>query len=295
MKSKKFIAIIATICILLIQACSLPSLIATNGTGSDPAANMQTQVALNIALTNVAQTMLANAIAETLAAMPSNTPEFTFTPSLTPTPTFTFTPEVARVSVSVETNCRSGPGNAYDKLGALFPGQTADVVGRNSSSDTWIIKLPSNPAVTCWLWGQYATVIGNASGLPVFTPPPTPTPTMNFNLDYVTTLVCGGFYGIQLRIVNTGGITWESNRVVAFDQTANNTKSIDRDNFPVYTNGTCAISSASQNLEPGETGLTNSSGFNYNIFGNTILVTVTVCSQDGMTGTCLPKTITIVP
>jgi hypothetical protein len=79
--------------------------------------------------------------------------------------------------VSVETNCRSGPGTAYGALGALLVGQSAEVVGRSASSDSWIIKLPSNPAITCWLWGQYATVTGNTGNLPIITPPPTPTPT----------------------------------------------------------------------------------------------------------------------
>jgi hypothetical protein len=43
-----------------------------------------------------------------------------------------------------------------------------DVVGRYSPSDYWIIKLEDGRE--CWLWGQYATVEGDVSGLPEYIP-----------------------------------------------------------------------------------------------------------------------------
>src|SRR5512138_548835 len=112
--------------------------------------------------TVAAQTQVAQAVAQTVAAMVSATPEFSLTP------TFTLTPQAVRVSVTVETNCRSGPGPAYNKLGIVRAGESAEVLGRNSVNDTWIVKLPSNPTITCWLWGQYAKVTGNWEALPVF-------------------------------------------------------------------------------------------------------------------------------
>ena len=39
----------------------------------------------------------------------------------------------------------------------------------------WIVNNPDRPG-ECWLWGQYASVSGDTSSLPVRTPPPTPTP-----------------------------------------------------------------------------------------------------------------------
>lgn len=91
-------------------------------------------------------------------------------------PAATDTPSVPQVSVSVNTNCRTGPGQAYPLLGGLNVGQTAEVLGRNSDSTYFFIRNPSGGA-NCWLWGQYATTAGNIAALPVFTPPPTPTPT----------------------------------------------------------------------------------------------------------------------
>jgi hypothetical protein len=135
-----------------------------------------------VAETLGAQTQIAHAVQQTLTAMVTDTLQFTFTPSLTLTPsqTLTTTPsptsEAPRVSVSVDTRCRTGPGTIFDILGVLKVGETAEVVGRSHNSDNWIIKLPSNPAITCWLWAFYATVTGNTSALPVVPWPPTPTP-----------------------------------------------------------------------------------------------------------------------
>jgi len=81
------------------------------------------------------------------------------------------------VTVSVDTNCRTGPGVVYDRVGGLLVGEQAVVVGKYSAGNYWIINNPDSSG-TCWLWGQYATVTGNTAGLPEYTPPPTPTPTI---------------------------------------------------------------------------------------------------------------------
>ncbi len=81
------------------------------------------------------------------------------------------------VTVSIATNCRTGPGQAYASIFGLPVGQIAEVVGKNTSTNYWIIKIP-NGAGTCWLWGQYATVTGDTSTLPTVAIPPTPTPTI---------------------------------------------------------------------------------------------------------------------
>ena len=103
------------------------------------------------------------------SAQPTSTPA----PSETPSPT----PCIPRVSVSTNTNCRLGPGQAYDYLGALLTGEEAEIVGQSSVPNYYVIDNPDNPGQDCWLWGQYAQVVCDISDLPVMTPPPTPTPT----------------------------------------------------------------------------------------------------------------------
>jgi len=300
---KNSIPIFTSFFLVFISACNMqlgPAVV--SGTNQDPTAAIQTQVAELVASTAAAQTALSIAVESTLASLATNTPEFTFTPSLTPTPsftptsTFTLTPSVPMVSVSVETNCRSGPGTAYNVLGVLNKGQTAEVVGRNASGDTWIIKLPSNPAITCWLWGQYATVVGNTAGLPVSTPPPTPTPAAAFSVSYFDIEDCGGgAYGIKFKIANTGSITWESIRVIATDLTTSESNSMDWNAFRNYNVAGCAFVSEDQNLEGGEAGYHTTTSFSADPTGHNFTVTVRVCSLDGLAGTCLEKTINFTP
>ncbi|HNM38374.1 MAG TPA: hypothetical protein PKI33_14995, partial [Anaerolineales bacterium] len=82
------------------------------------------------------------------------------------------------VTVSIATNCRTGPGQAYPSIYGLPVGVVGKVLGNNPSvSNYWVIEIPNSGGGTCWLWGQYATVTGDTSGLKVFAVPATPTPT----------------------------------------------------------------------------------------------------------------------
>lgn len=91
-------------------------------------------------------------------------------------PPSTPTPATVTLQVSVDTNCRSGPGKAYDILTILRIGKTAEVVARNYNSSYWVINNPLGSG-QCWVWGYYADVTGPAASLPVWDNPPTPTPT----------------------------------------------------------------------------------------------------------------------
>jgi hypothetical protein len=77
----------------------------------------------------------------------TNTPTITLTPSITPTPT----PDYPDVTVKMQANCRYGPGTAYLYRWGLYPGDTADVRGRNWDG-SWFWIHPSNlpPKQNCW-------------------------------------------------------------------------------------------------------------------------------------------------
>lgn len=122
-------------------------------------------------------------LAQTLTALASNGgqptasgPLETATPEFTATPILTATPSIPQVTVSTDTNCRTGPGVVYDNIGALFVNQVGTVVGKNSQTGYWIINNPGKTG-TCWLFPQYATVTGNTANLQEYSIPPTPTPT----------------------------------------------------------------------------------------------------------------------
>jgi hypothetical protein len=88
-----------------------------------------------------------------------------------PTPT-----AVAGVQVSVtsDTNCRTGPAKAFDLIFLAHPGTEFEVVGKNSPTGYWVVNNPTGG--TCWLWGEYAVVDGDISNLPEYPSPQLPTP-----------------------------------------------------------------------------------------------------------------------
>lgn len=151
--------------------------------------SVQDQASTSVAETLEAIHAVETIVAATLAAGITETP--TLAPSATVEPTSTDTPvdtptgplpdqptatlSVPMVSVSVNTNCRTGPGLVFDLISALLIGQKAEVVARNADGSYWVIRNPAGSG-TCWLWGFYATVEGPTAGLPVWDSPPTPTP-----------------------------------------------------------------------------------------------------------------------
>ncbi|HRQ23739.1 MAG TPA: hypothetical protein PLF42_09970 [Anaerolineales bacterium] len=155
---KKFILLTSLVLIAALSACNLPGGQAEPTPTPDIEATVQAQLELMFSPT-------------------PPPPQDTATPEFTSTPEFTPTPSVPTVSVSVNTNCRTGPSIQYDLVGGLNVGQTAEVVGKNSAvANYWVVRLSGG--TVCWLWGQHATVSGNTANLPEYPVPPTPTPTL---------------------------------------------------------------------------------------------------------------------
>ena len=131
-------------------------------------------VAARVAESAVPDATKADAMATAAPAEPS-LPEQSPTPSPVPA---TATSSVPMVSVSINTNCRTGPGRSYDYRGALLVGETEEVVALSTLPNYWYITNPDEPGEFCYLWGRYATVVGDTQALPEFTPLPSPTPTI---------------------------------------------------------------------------------------------------------------------
>jgi hypothetical protein len=67
----------------------------------------------------------------------------TIEPTMTLTPSSTLTPTESKpmISVSVDTNCRTGPGKIYDWIGALLVGEEAEVVAANTHANHSVARL----------------------------------------------------------------------------------------------------------------------------------------------------------
>lgn len=244
------------------------------------------------------ETAMVLSVAQTMTALytpppaATDTPVFTETASATPTPLFTPTSSVPMVSVSVDTNCRIGPGQAYDWGGGLQVGEMAEVVGRDPSGEYYYIRNPDVPASFCWLWGRYATISGDTSSLAVMTPPPTPTPAPSVAFVYDSLDACVANH-LEFRVTNTGPVTWESFRLTVTDLVTSTTTTYSDDKFAQW-NG-CLYGLVQQDLMQSELGYINSGGFIYNPTGHSMQATLRVCSQNGLAGTCLEQTITFTP
>lgn len=206
--------------VIALSACNLPS-------GSSDSGGNGEQPVDDLALTVTAQYLLLN--------QPSTEPQITATPQFTATPGATSTPSVPTVTVSVNTNCRTGPSVQYDNIDSLLIGQTAELVGKNSQTGYWIIKR-LNGSGTCWLFPQYATVSGNTANLPEYPVPPTPTPTKTATPTATATLAPPVPVGsvTENKVCNPGGVvgTFNLGGTISWDDDSNN-----EDGFNVYLNG----------------------------------------------------------
>jgi hypothetical protein len=300
MKRVRIALFVALSALAAVSACNLQvsPQAAGDAVGTAVAQTMkaQTDLAVMVAGTLGAKTELANAVAGTLAAMASDTPVFTPTASLTPSPTLTLTPTNPRASVSVDTNCRTGPGKVYDSTGFLLVGQSAEVVGRAADSQYWVIRDPKDPTNICWLWGYYANVTGNTAALPVFQPPPTPTPAPGFTVTYTSVVTCGGEFAFRYQVKNTGSLTWQSIRIVATDNTTSTSFTHTRDSFKDYSG--CAANGEQMDLTPGESAAVVGASpgeLGYNPAGHSLSAAITLCSADALGGTCVSQTVSFTP
>jgi len=308
MKTKRFIltALVFTI-ILILTACNLPMGATTGGTP-----DIAGTVAAKVAIEQAAQTMVAQTLSAAnpdagLVSTNTNTiqapPESTFTPTLTPTITLTPTPEGVFLTVSQDTYCRFGaPYSSFKVITTVKSGQKVEVIARNPENDSFYVKNPYEANSTCWLYGKYATVTGNAAGLAVATMHPTPTPTFtptpnnDFSVSYVSLETCGGQFAFKLFIKNIGGNVWQYEQITGSDSATGFVISHSSNTFKEYAGCVPGVSQA--DLAPGEESYVlnvDPGQFGYNPAGNPIFITVKLCTLDNALGTCVSKSLSFTP
>jgi hypothetical protein len=283
---------------------------------TSPSGNVQPQPTLDLdaaiaATANAARTLTALVSTPVPSLAPSQTFTATTIPSETPTATlaFTATPEIPMISVSVSTNCRNGPGKIYDYQGALSVGKTVEVLAGEPTGKYWYIQNPE-PELDgdqfCWVWGEYATITGDVSILPIYTPPPTPTATSTPN--YTMTALsptskpantaspasfvvgfsgldtCSSAWWVDVKVRNNGTVTFTSMSIVIKDMFNNTTFDIKSNGF-TDRNG-CGSDGFSNDLDPGDIIFISGPEFSYDPTGHNLKVTLTMCTNSGQKGTC---------
>ena len=165
MKSRQIFIIVLAASALLLQACG--------------AANSESAIQTGIAQTLQISQLQTAAAGGGQPQQPAATtgPADTQAPTETPTITLTNTPSIPYISVSQNTNCRTGPSQFYAYVLTFNVGQQAEVLKTYNGANYVVIRNPSGSG-DCWLWLQYANETNFASfNLPVATQPPTPFPT----------------------------------------------------------------------------------------------------------------------
>lgn len=277
-----------SLALVLLSACELP----TKNPTSSPA-----ELVFETAQAAAAGTLTQQALlAPTLTIAP------TFTNSISPPETTMAPPPPNKpmVSVSKETNCRIGPDTTFQLVGGLLPGVMAEVVALDTSGKFYYIRNPQDTQNFCWLWGFYATLVGDGSTLPRFTPMPTPTititptPVPNFSIVSSRLDGCVGDW-FEVKILNTGSTVWGSGSLT-FKDTVTSTTVAERITNDFEDWNSCLSASPIQgDLAPGESGSLHTLDFGFSPIGHEILMTIKMCTQDALAGTCLTKTYTFTP
>jgi hypothetical protein len=276
---RNLIGIVITMGVLLAATgCNLQLM---NGPAGDLPIEALAQTALQQTSVSKTQTAAMDAI-----AVPPPTASATLQPTLTFTPSITLTPTLEKftVTVSQNTNCRTGPDKIFDLVGIMKVGETAEAIGRNEPKTYWVIRLPANTAKTCWLWYEWATVTGNGDALPIIQSPPTPTwsPKPDFTFNYVGLTPCGGNRFIRLQVTNTGNVPWESFRVKTED-TVTSTSTVFTSNVFLDYSG-CTPIAGPHSLSPGETNF--AVGMIPGVFsGHNVEVSLTLYTGNSSSGT----------
>lgn len=229
---------------------------------------------------------LASRPPKTATASPSQTPLPSSTP--TPVPSPTPTPMPAKVSVSLATNCRTGPGRAYPFVFSLEPDQVAQVTARSTIDDYWFIAAPDGGEEQCWIWGEYASLEGDTGGLPVLTPEPSPTASSGFTMYRHSFSECGSTR-VVFTVVNNSGKTFRSARLHVQDLTASNKLHGPRvESHPFSYNPSTCPRDKDNSFPPGAVA--------YIIIpiepskeGNQAIAHITLCTEDEAVGDCVTK------
>ena len=277
--------------IILLSSCGIPD--------KD---KVPTQLAGDIVLLT-AQGAAAATLTQQALLIPTstNTPEATatLTPTVftTPSPTISSAP---MLSVSKDTNCRTGQGIEFAKVGGLFVGTMAEIIGVDSNGGYFYIRNPDNPQGYCWIVNTFVTVVGDISYLPRFTPMPQPTQSLTGTLEPTFGLVsgsvdsCNSDNWFEIVVVNTGNSIWSSNSVAIFDATTSTFIPENFSNDFVNQDG-CNPGSSQGDLAAGESGYIQSPSFTFDPTGHEITLTIKLCSEDDQGGFCAIKTFTFTP
>jgi hypothetical protein len=268
-------------------ACELPGV--PTLTPADPNA-VNTSIAQTI---SARQTMsvLNNPATSTFTATPE-TPTLTAEATFSPIPDFTPTSGTPMISVSVDTNCRVGPGAIFERVGILLVGETAEIVGREPRGEYWYIRNPDEGAEFCWVWGEYATITGNTLPLLYLSPPPPPSASLGLTFDKMGT--CSNYWA-DFKLENRSGVAFRSMSITLTD-TDTDPVTIVAQSVNGFTKfDACSAPVTTPTLVSGSFVTVSSPQFSYSPSGHDMVVKITVCTDEDQAGMCITQELNFTP
>jgi hypothetical protein len=249
---------------------------------------------------------VAEAATEPPMAAPTDTPTHTLlpptdtvTPEPTASPTVTLspTPTIPMITATEATNCRKGPSKVFDIDATLYPEDSVQVFGKDPTGYWWYIQNPDWPTAKCWVWTETTVVTGDTSSLPIVQPPPTPTPSMTpvpgFNAYFSNVHLCGVAFTAVFQIDNTGGWNLESLNLQIDDLTNPMTLYGPSSSDAPFMGGSGECPPGGNTLKVGKTGYIGGAMIGA-ISGHQARATITICTEDGLGGLCIQKTVDFV-
>ncbi len=203
------------------------------------------------------------------------------------------------MSVSVNTNCRIGPGKDYAVKSTLLVDDIVQVYGIDPTGRYWYVNNPDLGIEYCWLSSKYATVTGAISLLPVLTPQPTATatatltPVPDFTVYYKKIETCGPWW-VDFELRNNGKVTFKSIRIDIKNPYTNGTLTSGSNDFK-NLDGCNTIGTTVDVLNPTEVVTVSSPSMKKSPAGIKLIATITVCTEEDGVGICLTKTLTFKP
>jgi hypothetical protein len=234
---------------------------------------------------------------EPILPSPTLEPTLTQTPSVTLTPTLTLTPTTVGVTMTAgqDLSCVKGPKwDLYDWVAVIKEGEIVTLLARSTPDWGEYYYVRMGDGTECWAFGGSSTKHGDTSSLPIKEAPPTPTPktVVDYSVAYLSITHCAPNYAFRFQVNNTGTVTLESIRIVVTDHTSATSYVHTGDQFRSY-NG-CGLESNKLTLPPGQNAVVANADpghFPYNPAGHSITADFTICTANGLGGTCVNHSI----
>ncbi len=203
-------------------------------------------------------------------------------------------PTYPYVTLSVGTNCRTGPGTEFEVVGIWEPNKRISVLGNHPTEDYWIVESPYDPGTECWIVGTTVAESGNLAEVNVYAVPPTPTSipvtAPGFEANAAGLDVCTGGWWVEIGLKNLSTIAFKSITISVKDTVTDVTPSSSVNEFT--NKDGCLNSTSISKLDPADSFTVSAPPFSVDPTGHETVAKLKLCTEDDQGGQCSEKIIT---